>query len=191
MQMDYCKIVLLGIALQIFFLSAAAQEKNQFTIKGLQAKVEVLRDKWGVNHIYALNQHDLFFAQGYCAAKDRLFQFECWRRQANGTLAEILGPSALQRDIAARLFSFRGDMKKELNHYHPQGIAIITAFAEGINAYIDEVTKTPSLLPVEFRLLNIMPGKWTPSYRCITSPGHYGECSRRIKHWPICCSDWR
>ncbi|NCA30916.1 MAG: hypothetical protein EBS93_09420, partial [Chitinophagia bacterium] len=65
-----------------------AQEKNTLQLKGLKEKVEVLRDQWGVNHIYASNEHDLFFTQGYCAAKDRLFQFEVWRRQATGTVAE-------------------------------------------------------------------------------------------------------
>src|SRR5690348_4823591 len=70
---------------------------------GLGAPVEILRDRWGINHIYAQNEHDLFFAQGYAAARDRLFQFEMWRRQATGTVAEIFGPTELKRDIGARL----------------------------------------------------------------------------------------
>ena len=90
-----------------------AQEKNALQLKGLQEKVEVLRDQWGVNHIYANNEHDLFFTQGYCAAKDRLFQFEIWRRQATGTVAEILGARELKRDIGTRLFKFRLNLKKE------------------------------------------------------------------------------
>ena len=90
-----------------------AQEKNALQLKGLQEKVEVLRDQWGVNHIYANNEHDLFFTQGYCAAKDRLFQFEIWRRQATGTVAEILGAKELKRDIGTRLFKFRLNLKKE------------------------------------------------------------------------------
>ncbi|MFN5914709.1 MAG: penicillin acylase family protein, partial [Chitinophagaceae bacterium] len=69
---------------------------QQLAVKGLQFPVEVIRDKWGINHIYAQNEHDLFFAQGYCAAKDRLFQFEIWRRQATGTLAEIMGEEELK-----------------------------------------------------------------------------------------------
>ena len=139
-----------------------AQQQNTLTAKGLQAPVEILRDQWGVNHIYAANQHDLFFAQGYAAAKDRLFQFEIWRRQATGTVAEILGPSALTRDIGSRLFRFRGNMKKELSHYHPEGKEIINAFVNGVNAYIDEAVKNPESLPLEFRLLHMLPEKWTP-----------------------------
>ena len=92
---------------------------EEITINEITDVVEVLRDKWGINHIYAQNQYDLFFSQGYLAAKDRLFQFEIWRRQATGTVAEILGEDELERDLGARLFQFRGDIEKELNHYHP------------------------------------------------------------------------
>ena len=138
----------------------AAQSSLQ--INGLNAAVEVVRDKWGVNHIYAKNEHDLFFAQGYLAAKDRLFQFEIWRRQATGTMAELMGESALKRDIGARLFSYRGDMEKELSHYHPRGKAIINAYVDGVNAYIKEANNNPKLLPFEFQLLNTKPGYWTP-----------------------------
>ena len=143
---------LVVLLLLVFPFFAHAQSSTQLAIKGLQAPVDVLRDKWGVNHIYAANQHDLFFAQGYCAAKDRLFQFEIWRRQATGTVAEMLGSRELKRDIGTRLFQYRGDLKKELNHYHPQGETIIKAYTTGVNAYIDEVIKHPELLPVEFRL---------------------------------------
>ncbi len=134
----------------------------ELVVPGLYEPVEVLRDSFGVNHIYAQNEHDLFFAQGYCAAKDRLFQFELWRRQATGTVAEILGEGEVQRDIGARLFRYRGDLKKELNHYHEHGEQFITAFTDGINALIAETEKNPDLLSPEFKLLNIRPGYWTP-----------------------------
>src|SRR6516162_8950749 len=117
-------------------------------VSGLIEPVEVLRDRWGVNHIYAKNEHDLFFTQGYSAARDRLFQFELWRRQATGTVAEILGPKELKRDIGARLHMFRGDLKAELNWYHPHGEAVATAFVDGVNAYIAEARKNPSALPI-------------------------------------------
>jgi penicillin amidase len=139
-----------------------AQENLSIKVKGLVDKVEVLRDRWGVNHIYANNQHDLFFSQGYCAAKDRLFQFEIWRRQATGTVAEILGEHELLRDISTRLFKFRGNMDKELKHYHKNGSEIINAYVDGINAFVDEILSTPEKLPIEFKLLDILPAKWTP-----------------------------
>ena len=134
----------------------------------------------GVNHIYAKNEHDLFFAQGYCAAKDRLFQFEIWRRQATGTIAEILGPRELKRDIGTRLFKFRGDLKKEFNHYHPHGEAIINAFTEGINSYVGEVQKDTSLLPLEFKLLGIRPEKWTPEVVISRHQGLLGNLTEEI-----------
>lgn len=140
-----------------------AQPKTDSTpIPGLRQHAEVLRDRWGVNHIYAGNEHDLFFTQGYCAARDRLFQFEIWRRQATGTLAEILGPNELKRDIGARLFAYRGDMRRELAHYHPRGQAIIQAFVDGVNTWIAECLRDTTRLPFEFHTLGILPGRWTP-----------------------------
>lgn len=171
---------LVALLLLCIPFQADAQSSTKLAVKGLQAPVEVLRDQWGVNHIYAANQHDLFFAQGYCAAKDRLFQFEIWRRQATGTVAEILGPRELKRDIGTRLFQYRGDVKKELNHYHPQGEAIIKAYTAGVNAYIDEVLKQPEMLPVEFRLLNIQPGKWTPEVVVSRHQGLLGNITEEL-----------
>jgi penicillin amidase len=102
--------------LACLWLSQYVAAQSNLQLYGLNQAVEVVRDNWGVNHIYAKNEHDLFFAQGYLAAKDRLFQFEMWRRQATGTMAELMGDSALKRDIGAWLFSYRGDMEKELAH---------------------------------------------------------------------------
>lgn len=142
-------------------ISLPAQQQ-QILLEGLSAPVQVTRDKNGVNHIKARNEHDLFFAQGYSAAKDRLFQFEIWRRQATGTLAEVFGTRMLQRDIGARLFRFRGDPETEFNRYHSRGTSIITAFTDGINACVKEMNANPSSLPIEFALLGIRPGYWNP-----------------------------
>ncbi len=153
---------LFAVGLLIFSCSRKEQTNYTFYVPGLEMPVEIFRDSNGVNHIYAQTEHDLFFAQGYAAARDRLFQLELWRRQATGTLAEWLGPRELKRDMGARLFKYRGDLKTEFNHYHPRGEAIVRAFTDGINAWIDETDKNPDLLPVEFKLLNTKPGKWTP-----------------------------
>jgi penicillin amidase len=136
--------------------------KETLAVEGLTHPVEIIKDRWGIAHIFAQNQKDLFFAQGFNVASDRLFQLEIWRRQATGTLAEILGRRALKRDIGARLLKFRGDLKSELEFYHPQGEEIITSFVHGINAYIDMTRKRPELLPLEFQLLGLKPGHWTP-----------------------------
>ena len=147
-----------------FAPSAARAQEAQETLDtaGLIAPVEIVTDRWGISHIYAENEHDLFFAQGYAAARDRLFQFEIWRRRATGTVAEILGARELERDTGARLFRFRGDLTTEMRHYHERGDTIIPAFVDGVNAYIDRTARDPDLLPLEFELLGITPGRWTP-----------------------------
>ena len=181
MQLHSRKIRLKIVFLILFCSNILmAQNPQILDVKGLMEPVEILRDQWGVNHIYAENQNDLFFAQGYSAAKDRLFQFEIWRRQATGTVSEILGPDEVQRDIGARLFKFRGDLKKELNHYHPDGETIITAYTEGVNAYIDEVLSAPDLLPFEFKLLNIKPKKWTPEVVISRHQGLLGNINEEL-----------
>jgi penicillin amidase len=136
------------------------------TIKtpGLEHPVNILRDRWGVAHIYAQNQHDLFFAQGFVAAQDRLFQMELWKRSGQGRLAEILGPSALPRDINARLLSYRGDMKAEYESYSPDTQSILEAFTSGINAYIaTRVAPAGPGLPLEFQLAGFKPEPWKPT----------------------------
>jgi penicillin amidase len=145
--------------------SGRLQPTSSATVRaeGLAQPVEIIRDRWGINHIYAQTEGDLFFAQGYTAARDRLFQFEMWRRQATGTVAEMLGRRELKRDIGARLHTFRGDLDAELNHYHPRGKAIVEAFVRGINAYVAETERNPSLLSIEFTMLGIRPGRWTPA----------------------------
>ncbi|MDH3271448.1 MAG: penicillin acylase family protein [Gemmatimonadota bacterium] len=140
----------------------AAQESTTLDLPGLERPVEILVDEWGISHIYADTEYDLFFAQGWNAARDRLFQLELWRRQATGTVAEILGERELERDIGTRLFKFRRDLDQELSHYHDRGIEIINAYVDGINAYIAQTERDPSLLTIEFELLGITPGHWTP-----------------------------
>ncbi len=140
----------------------AAADSTFIKLNGLNKPVIIHTDAWGVAHIEAQSEQDLFFAQGYQAAKDRLFQFEVFRRQATGTLAEILGFRELDRDIGARLFKFRGDIHKELIHYHPHGDLIIRSFVKGINAYIQWALEHPKQLPPEFGILGINPGYWTP-----------------------------
>jgi penicillin G amidase len=131
---------------------------------GLEDSVNVLRDRWGVAHIYARSQHDLFFAQGFVAAQDRLFQMELWKRSGQGRLAEVLGPSALKRDVNARLLSYRGDMKAEYESYSPDAQSILEAFTGGINAYIaSRLTPGGPGLPLEFQLAGFKPEPWKPT----------------------------
>ncbi len=157
--------LLLVLLASLFFFSSftvQAQPRETINVAGLTEPVEVVRDKWGVPHIFARNEHDLFFAQGFMAASDRLFQLELWRRKATGTLSAVFGRRFLAADIGSRLLRFRGDLEAELNFYHPRSKEIIISFVQGINAYIDHVRQHPELLPAEFSWLGFLPEPWTP-----------------------------
>lgn len=139
--------------------ASLAQIDGTLRVPGLRTEVEVLRDRWGVPHIYAQNMDDLFFAQGYVQAQDRLWQMEMWRRIGDGTLAEIVGPSAVARDREARMLMYRGPFgDTEFTSYHPEGKRIFEAFARGVNAFI---TANRDNLPVEFKLTGVQPRLWT------------------------------
>jgi penicillin amidase len=153
------KILLTLFSISICF-SAFSQKLGK--LSGLQEEVEIMIDPFGIPHIYAKNENDMFFAQGFQAASDRLFQFEMWRRQARGLLSDIFGERELEKDIASRLFSYRGDPVAEFNHYHPNGYKIIHSFVNGVNAAIDIALLNLDSLPVEFRLLGIKPEHLKP-----------------------------
>ncbi|PCH61238.1 MAG: penicillin acylase family protein [SAR86 cluster bacterium] len=166
----------------------AAPLVRNLSIAGLDQSVEILKDKWGISHIYAQTEHDLFFAQGYSAARDRLFQFEIWRAQATGTTAKILGERAIERDRGARLFKFRGDMTEEMNHYHDRGAEIIPAFVAGVNAYIDEALSNPEQLSLPFKLLGIEPQHWTNEVVISRHQGLLGNIERELNTTRAVCS---
>ena len=153
------KILLTLFSISICF-SAFSQKLGK--LSGLQEEVEIMIDPFGIPHIYAKNENDMFFAQGFQAASDRLFQFEMWRRQARGLLSDIFGERELEKDIASRLFSYRGDPLAEFNHYHPNGYKIMHSFVNGVNAAIDIALLNLDSLPVEFRLLGIKPEHLKP-----------------------------
>jgi penicillin amidase len=150
-----------GILLCVAAGAAMAGTPSQ-TIKvaGLEKGAEILVDRWGVPHIYAQSQDDAFFAQGFNAARDRLFQIDLWRRRGLGELASVFGPAYVEQDKATRLFLYRGDMQKEWQSYGKGAQRVSERFVAGINAYIDYATQTPGALPFEFRQLGYAPAKW-------------------------------
>ena len=138
---------------------ALATIDGELAVPGLKAPVEVIRDEWGVPHIYAENDDDLFFAQGYVMAQDRLWQMEMWRRWREGRLAEVFGPEALDYDRRTRLMMFRGPFDEtEWTSYHPDAHRLFTAHANGVNAFIEQNRDN---LPVEFQLTGVAPEPWT------------------------------
>ena len=139
--------------------SSLATIEGRQTIPGLRDSVQVIRDRWGVPHIYAQNIDDLFFAQGFVQAQDRLWQMDMYRRTWSGELAEILGPAYVAHDRLARLMKYRGPWDdREWTSYHPEGKRIFDAFARGVNAFIDQAGDN---LPVEFKLTGLKPGRWS------------------------------
>ncbi len=126
---------------------------------GLQAEVKVVRDNWGVPHIYAANSHDLFFAQGYVHAQDRFWQMEFWRRQGTGTLSEILGESALDIDRFLRTVGWHRTAAEELERINADDLAVLESYAEGVNAYISTHEKR---LGLEFAMLGLTGVKFEP-----------------------------
>ena len=154
-----------------------AKISGEITVPGLTGNVEVIRDTWGVPHIYAQNMDDLFFAQGYVMAQDRLWQMEMWRREREGRMAEILGPQAVERDRVARMLKYRGPMDdSEWTSYHPQGKRIFTAYAAGVNAWIQQNAKN---LPVEFKLTGITPDPWTAE-TVVLRTATFGDASAEL-----------
>lgn len=134
------------------------QISGKLAVKGLLSPVEVLRDRWGVPHIYAQNDHDLFFAQGFVHAQERFWQMELNRRTAKGTLSEIFGNIALGTDCAARTFGFARLGLEDWKNMPEDVRGILQAYADGINASLNCF---PGKLPLEFTLLRHTPAPWT------------------------------
>ncbi|MFU8863813.1 MAG: penicillin acylase family protein [Rhodobacterales bacterium] len=131
-----------------------------YDLPGLAAPATIRVDRWGLPHITASGLEDLFFAQGFNAARDRLWQIDLWRKRGLGLLAADFGPGYLMQDRAARLFLYRGDMAPEWAAYGDDAEAICTAFAAGINAGVEQVLAGSMPLPQEFALLGTKPAHW-------------------------------
>ena len=155
-----------------------AQIDGELKVAGLRQPVEIIRDRWGVPHIYAQNSDDLFFAQGYVMAQDRLWEMEWWRRELEGRLAEVVGPAAFARDRVARLLKYRGPFDdREWTSYHRDGKRIVTAYASGVNAYIRDHANN---LPVEFKLTGIRPEPWTAETVVLREPA-FGDAANELR----------
>ena len=127
------------------------------TLNGLSQPVRIVRDRWGVPHINARTEDDLFFAQGFVQAQDRLFQMDLWRRSVQGRLSEVLGPNFIERDPMTRRMQYRGDVEAEWTSYGPETRAIATAFVRGVNAWVAIARER---LPEEFVLAGWRPEFW-------------------------------
>jgi penicillin amidase len=139
--------------------AALPQLDGRLQMSGLSAPVTVTRDGHGVPTIEAANIEDLFFAQGYVTAQDRLWQMDVMRRYASGELAEILGEDLLRLDREQRILGLRAAAKKEIEMASPRDRAFYEAYARGVNAFIGT---HGDRLPIEFRILHYAPKPWLP-----------------------------
>ncbi len=129
-------------------------------LAGLSAPVSVVRDAHGVPHIQASTQDDMFVAQGYVTAQDRLWQMDMYRRNADGNLAEIMGPSLVRHDETQRILQFRNSAERIYADLSAADRTRLDDYARGVNLFIAQ-SEGAGNLPVEFKLLSYRPEPWT------------------------------
>jgi len=130
-----------------------------YVVPELSAPVQVVRDRWGVPHIYAQTADDLFIAQGFVQAQDRLFQMDLWRRSVQGRLSEVLGPNFVERDAMTRRMQYHGDLEADWASYGADTKSIAAAFVIGINAWVGLARQRP---PEAFVAAGWKPAFWSP-----------------------------
>ncbi|MGP0017676.1 MAG: penicillin acylase family protein [Candidatus Sulfotelmatobacter sp.] len=152
-------LLLAGAAAYAYYVahSALPQLDGRVQIRGLLGTVTVTRDGHGVPTIEAATLEDLFFAQGYVTAQDRLWQMDVMRRYASGELSEILGEDTLRLDREQRILGLRDAAKKAMEIASPGDRSFFEAYARGVNAYI---ATRGDRLPIEFRILHYAPKPW-------------------------------
>ena len=163
-------VVVIGLVLgglwYWFSRRALPETKGTVNVEGLSAEVEILRDEFGVPHIYAQTPDDLFFAQGYVHAQERFWQLEFQRRTGAGRLSEIIGEATLGTDRYLRNFGFHELAAAAYELADPETKRILEAYAAGVNAYIKD--RTPAQLGLEFAIFGLQGVEieiepWTPA----------------------------
>ena len=137
----------------------AQQPDQTVSLPGLRSRVTIRRDERGIPYIEATNDDDLYFAQGYVTAGDRLWQMDLYRRTVRGELSEIFGPTTLGEDKRRRAFGFARVLDENVAHLQPDLKRVLESYAKGVNAFI-ESAKT---LPPEFAILQYKPQPWRPA----------------------------
>ena len=135
------------------------QLEGEIAVRGLGAPVEVLRDAYGIPHLFARSIEDAHFALGFVHAQDRLWQMEMNRRVASGRLAEVLGAAALESDRFLRTLGIRRAAEANLQRFDAEARRALEAYAAGVNAFL----AAESVLPPEFWILGVRPERWTPA----------------------------
>lgn len=154
-------LVIIGAFVFNAYSKKQLPETSGESVLNVSKEASITTDSKGVPHVKATNEHDLFFAQGYAQARERLFQMDLSRRQASGTLSELIGSQAVDNDKYFRALGLRRAAVASLDIYPDDAKKVLNAFTEGVNAFIDEATDK-SKLPLEYALLGMKPDKWTP-----------------------------
>ncbi|HEY6005268.1 MAG TPA: penicillin acylase family protein, partial [Anaeromyxobacter sp.] len=148
--------LLAALALSLSALPSAAVPE---VVAGLRADASIVRDRNGIAHVRAANEHDLFFLNGWVHAQDRLFQMDVSRRRASGTLAELFGPAALGSDVQLRTIGLRRAAERSLAALSTRARAGLEAYAAGVNAFV-----AGHALPPEYSALELTRfDPWTPA----------------------------
>lgn len=150
-------------------------------VRGLSQPIEIIDDRWGVPHIRAATKADAFFGQGYVVARDRLFQIDFAHRREMGRMAEAFGADFADHDAAARLFHYRGDLDAELARVPHAVLECVRGYVAGINARIAEVERDPTLLPLEYRILGVVPLRWDVRDLVLARGGGMGNVDDEIR----------
>jgi len=151
---------LLMVNALFFSFGRGGVETTAFTLSGLSASVEIIRDRYAVPHVYAENSDDAYFALGFLHAQDRLWQMDLNRRVGSGRLAEIFGSDALEQDRFMRVLGLRRAAEANLQQLDSATLASLQAYAQGVNAFLAQ----DSILPVEFYLTGApRPEPWQPA----------------------------
>ena len=159
-------IAVLAVSFFWFLNHPLPKYEGHHSIKGLSKSVDIYTDTFGVPHVFAQNEEDLFYAAGYYAARDRLFQMSIVNFSVRGELSSALGDELIDSDIYLRTWRIHDTAKKLVGELDPQTVQLINAFCAGINYRIQEVYND---LPIEFKLLQIKPPA-SVSYTHLTLP---------------------
>jgi len=150
-------VIVFFAGVYVYLRSTLPDYDGEMTISGLKDKVEIIRDSYGMPHIYAQTDEDAYFALGYCMAQDRLFQMDLVRRAARGRLAEILGQDLVPIDRFFRTITAGKSIESIASSYPHETLAAMKSYTQGVNYFIEN-RKGP--LPLEFTILGYEPEPW-------------------------------
>jgi len=151
-------LIIVVVGSLIWIKSTLPDYSGSYEVEGISGRIEIIRDSYGIPHIFADNQNDLAFGTGYCMGQDRLWQMDIFKRVSEGRLSELFGKDALEADRFARVLGFARDADAAVAELTPEEKAYLDSFLAGINRFIET---RPNEYPVEFRIIGYKPEPFT------------------------------